>query len=99
MNCLRCRKSACEGSSFCESCLKTVAQELTPSPYLNTQINLKAKRIARPASPVLSLEKNEPAPSSHGGLVFAVVLLSVLCLALAAGCLWLSRELWLPYFG
>ena len=99
MKCLRCRKEAADGASFCEECLKKVSLPLQQSPYLNTQINLNARKVHRaaqaPAAPAPALSEGKK--RSRKGLVSAVVILSILCLVLAAGCLYFSAELWLPY--
>ncbi len=99
MKCLRCRNDAAADSSFCERCLKRVSVPLAESPYLNTQINLKAKRESAPAqtTAATTAAKSEKAKRSCKGLIAAVIILSLLCLVFAAGCAWFSRALWLPY--
>jgi len=94
MSCLRCGRKA--NSSFCDECLKLVSMPLPESPYLNTQINLKAKRAARPAAPTKAKEEKKAAPRK--GYIVAIVILSILCAVLACACLWFGRKeifLWL----
>ena len=95
--CLRCRKEALEGYSFCEQCLQTVAQPLQESPYLNQNINLKARKeryIKQNSAPV-SVAK--PEKKTNKGWKIATVILFLLCLLFAFGCAWFSRDLWLNY--
>ena len=97
--CLRCRKDAVEGCSFCAQCLKTVALPVQESPYLNTQINLNAKKtrpVMKTAVPN-SASKIEEKQRSNKGWITAVIILSLLCLTFAFGCAWFSRDLWLEY--
>ena len=89
MKCLRCSRSA--KASFCEECLKTVSVPLVPSQYLNTQINLNAKRTVRAAAASTNAKK-ENEPRQNRGLIVSLVLISVLCCALAACCLYLARH-------
>lgn len=99
MKCLRCRKDTGDNSSFCDECLKTVSVPLAPSPYLNTQINLSAikKHRAMHASVTNSSAAADQSAHSIRALRITVFVLCLLCLALAAGCLWFSRDLWLAY--
>ena len=94
MNCLRCGKKA--EASFCEDCLKVVSLPLNESPYLNTHINLNAKRSTRPTLP--SKTKDEKKSSANGGYVLTIILLTILCAVLVCACLWFGRQeisLWL----
>ena len=94
MNCLRCGKTA--EASFCPDCLKTVSLPLVESPYLNTHINLNAKRTARPAPK--KTDSPEEKKHFHKGYVAAIVMLSLLCAVLLCACLWLGGKeifLWL----
>ncbi len=94
MSCLRCGRKA--KSSFCDECLKLVSLPLPDSPYLNTHINLKAKRTARPAAPSKGKEEKKSVPGKS--YIIATVVLSILCAALACACLWFGRKeisLWL----
>ncbi len=88
MSCLRCGRKA--KASFCDECLKLVSMPLPDSPYLNTQINLKAKKTARPAVAVKA--KEEKKTSSRKGCIVAIVVLSVLCAVLLCACLWFGRK-------
>ncbi len=89
MNCLRCGRTA--EASFCPECLKTVGQPLVESPYLNTQINLNAQRMRRPAPPIQTAFQEKKA-HNHRGYIFTIILLSVLCAVLLCACLWLGAE-------
>jgi hypothetical protein len=52
MKCLRCGKELSGTGAFCEACSVTVAEPLTPSPYLNTKISIpKRKPAAKPKKP------------------------------------------------
>lgn len=97
MNCLRCGRAA--QASFCDECLKTVSQPLEPSPYLNTQISLNAKRAPRPTTPpvVQNTATEHKTSRGHKGLVAAVVVLSILCVVFAALWLWPMRQTLLPW--
>lgn len=91
MNCLRCGREA--NASFCDECLKTVNIPLKESPYLNTQINLNAKKAHRLAHAATQASaKAEKKQVSAKGWIIAVVLLSILCAALACLCLWFGRK-------
>lgn len=99
MKCLRCSIEMNGDASFCENCLKTVGIPLNPSPYLNMQINLNAHRAQRQHLPTPETKKAKTDTGSRRGLIVAVVILSILCLALACGCVWLAREELLALLG
>ncbi|MBE6927086.1 MAG: hypothetical protein E7467_01125 [Ruminococcaceae bacterium] len=88
MQCLRCQRKS--EASFCAECLKTVAQPLEDSPYLNTQIHLPTKRPIRTveAAPQPEVE----VPQSRRGLVGLLLAVTILSLILAAACAWLARQ-------
>ena len=99
MKCLRCRNETTSNSSFCDECLKTVSVPLEPSPYLNTQINLSARkkrRAAQTASVSSAASPEDSAPNAKAWRATAIFL-ALLCILLAAACAWFSRDLWLGY--
>lgn len=95
--CLRCRKDAAEGYSFCEQCLKTVDVPLRESPYLNTQINLNTTKIRRVRATPVTVSAAKTEEKSNKGWKIATIILFLLCLLFAFGCAWFSRDLWLDY--
>ena len=97
MNCLRCGKKAPDNASFCDECLKTVDEPLKESAYLNTQIHLAARKAPKEKTPAPREEKKpaEKKVKSRKGLIFAVVLLSLLCVLLGALCV---RNVYEEYF-
>ena len=95
MKCLRCRNETTNNSSFCDKCLQTVAVPLEPSPYLNTNINLNARKkysATQASAPISGAEK-----VTKNSWRTAAIFLMLLCLILAAACVWFSHDLWLQY--
>lgn len=88
MNCLRCGRKS--DASFCEECLKLVNEPLPDTPYLNTRINLSAKKTVRPT--VSAKVKEEKNPSPGKGYIATIIVLAILCAALACACLWFGRK-------
>ncbi len=99
MKCLRCGKESAASASFCDECLKIVDTPLETSPYLNTQINLGARKAQRRLTPAPEAKKAKDEVGSRTGLIVAVVLLSILCVALACGCAYFAREELLALLG
>lgn len=89
MYCLRCGREIPDGASFCETCEKTVRVPLEDSPYLSTRVILPTQTAAAkaPPKPAKSPEK-KPERKRSRGLIVAVVLLSLLCVLLAAACVY-----------
>lgn len=87
MYCLRCGREIAAGMSFCDECAKTVREPLEESPYLNTRIILPAQAAVKaPSKPAKKLPEKKQEHKGSRRLTIAVVLLSILCALLAAGC-------------
>lgn len=92
MNCVRCGRTISDGETFCAACRSIVEVPLEESPYLSTRIQLPLKPSRAPGAKAEKHPRQEEPHSgkekkrSRSGLIAAVVLLSVLCLGLAALC-------------
>lgn len=92
MKCIRCGRAAADGETFCAECRRIVEVPLEESPYLSTRIQIPVRPSAAPAAKTEKRPKQEEKPAkkgkkhSRGGLIAAVVLLSILCLGLTALC-------------
>ena len=93
MKCIRCGRTLAEGKTFCDECLKAVGQPLEESQYLSTRVTLpvRDKRpVRRPEKRTerrkeVREENKAPRPKK---LIRATVLLTLLCLLLAAACVY-----------
>lgn len=101
MNCIRCGRTTV-GEAFCAECQRIVEIPLKESPYLSTRIQLPTKPNHMPVPKAEKRTKQEEKTQkkekkrSRGGLIFSVVILSVLCLALAALC---AKNIYDDYLG
>lgn len=86
MFCLRCGRKIAEGNAFCDECLKTAGQPLQESPYLSARIILPEHQPTPPKRTETRERKAERTPRRPRKLIAAVVLLSMLCTALAGVC-------------
>ena len=81
MNCLRCGRETT--SAFCEVCAERVREPLQKSPYLSTRVLLPERREIR-KSEESHAHRRENKPRNP--LLLPLILLSVLCMGLAALC-------------
>lgn len=95
MNCLRCGTQIAENALFCENCKKTVGEPLQESAYLNTQILLPVRKAQpprpaqnKPAKKTERKQEEEGKPRGRGAIAF----LTVLCLLLLAGALFVGTH-------
>lgn len=92
MNCVRCGRTVPDGGTFCTACQSIVEVPLEDSPYLSTRIQLPLRPSHTPGAKAEKHPKQEEPQNkkekkrSRSGLIVAVVLLSLLCLGLAALC-------------
>ena len=90
MNCIRCGRTTAEGGMFCAECVPDVSKPLEESEYMKARVILPERKalgakIARPA-PVPQKKKPSALRKRFRKLVAAVVVLSLLCLALIGAC-------------
>lgn len=102
MNCVRCGRTAADNDIFCAECQRIVEEPLEESPYLSTHIQLPVRQNQVPAPKTEKRpnreekSQNREKKRSRAGLIVAVVVLSILCVGLAALC---GKNFYDEYFG